>query len=66
MHGRTAPPEGDVSGLDFLPFSDNEESVRADVELIRQSPYMPEGTTVSGYICDVETGKLQTVVAAGN
>jgi carbonic anhydrase len=56
--------EGDLSGLDFLPFSDNEESVRADVELIRQSPYMPKGTTVSGYIYDVKTGKLQTVVGA--
>lgn len=36
----------DVRGLDFLPFSDNEESVRADVDLIRRSPFPAKGTCV--------------------
>jgi carbonic anhydrase len=54
----------DVSGLDFLPFADNEEAVRLDVDLIRRSPFIPDDTTVSGYIYDVATGKLQTVVGA--
>jgi carbonic anhydrase len=56
---------GDASGIDFLPFSDNEASVREDVEAIRNSPFIPAGTTVSGYIYEVETGKLRTVVPAG-
>ncbi len=55
----------DASGIDFLPFSDNEASVREDVEKIRSSPFMPDGVTVSGYIYDVETGRLQTVVPPG-
>ncbi|MGH9265067.1 MAG: beta-class carbonic anhydrase [Acidimicrobiales bacterium] len=54
---------GDASGIDFLPFSDNEASVREDVETIKSSPFLPKDVTVSGYIYEVETGKLQTVVA---
>ncbi len=56
---------GDASGIDFLPFSDNEASVREDVETIRNSPFIPDGISVSGYIYDVNTGALQTVVSAG-
>jgi len=56
--------DADVSNLDFLPFSDNAETLRVDVELIRRSPFIPLGTRVSGYIYDVKTGKLETVVAA--
>jgi carbonic anhydrase len=55
---------GDASGIDFLPFSDNEASVREDVETIRNSPFIPDGIPVSGYIYDVHTGALQTVVSA--
>jgi carbonic anhydrase len=40
-------------------------SVRDDVETIRNSPFIPEGVTVSGYINDVNTGARQTVVEAG-
>ena len=56
--------DADVSGLDFLPFSDNAETVRADVELIRRSPFIPKDTAVSGYIYDVKSGKLETVIGA--
>jgi len=55
---------GDASGIDFLPFSDDEASVREDVEKIRNSPFIPDGIAVSGYIYDVNTGELQTVVTA--
>jgi carbonic anhydrase len=55
---------GDASGIDFLPFSDNEAAVREDVEKIRNSPFIPDGIPVSGYIYEVETGRLQTVVTA--
>lgn len=54
----------DVSNLEFLPFTDSEETLRGDVELLRHSPFLPKGTPVSGYIYDVKTGKLETVVAA--
>jgi carbonic anhydrase len=55
---------GDASGIDFLPFSDLAGSVRDDVETIRNSPFIPDGIPVSGYIYDVATGRLETVVPA--
>ena len=55
---------GDASGIDFLAFSDPEGAVREDVEKIRSSPFIPDGIAVSGYIYEVETGQLRTVVAA--
>ena len=55
---------GDASGIDFLPFADNEAAVKEDVEKIRNSPFIPDGVAVSGYIYDVSTGALQTVVPA--
>ena len=36
---------GDASGIDFLPFSDNEASVREDVVKIKSSPFIPDGIT---------------------
>jgi carbonic anhydrase len=54
----------EAGAIDFLPFSDNEASVREDVEKIRNSPLIPDGIPVSGYIYDVNTGALQTVVGA--
>ena len=56
---------GDASGIDFLPFADNEAAVRDDVEKIRSSPFIPDGISVSGYIYDVNTGQLATIVTAG-
>jgi carbonic anhydrase len=64
LHEKLAD-KGDATGIDFLPFSDNEASVRADVERIKASPFIPDSVTVSGHIYDVATGALQTVVAAG-
>ena len=54
----------EAGAIDFLPFSDNEASVREDVEKIRNSSLIPDGVPVSGYIYDVNTGALQTVVTA--
>jgi carbonic anhydrase len=51
----------DASDIDFLPFSDLDESVRQDVETIRSSPMIPEDIPVSGFVYDVRTGKLREV-----
>jgi carbonic anhydrase len=48
--------------LDFLPFSDLEESVRRDVQTLRQSPLLLKEIPISGFIYDVRTGRLQQVV----
>ncbi len=52
----------DVSDVDFLPFSDLEQSVRDDVETLRSSPLIPKDIPISGAIYDVRTGRLQPVV----
>jgi carbonic anhydrase len=54
----------DASSIDFLPFSDLEESVREDVRRIQDSPFIADSIAVSGYIYDVRTGRLQEVVPA--
>lgn len=51
----------DASGIDFLPFSDLDESVREDVQAIRSSPLIPDDISVSGFVFDVKTGRLREV-----
>ena len=51
----------DVAGQDFLPFTDVEESVREDMELLRQSPLIPEDVIISGAVYDVDTGLMTEV-----
>src|SRR3954447_4021310 len=51
----------DASDIDFLPFSDLEQSVREDVEIIRSSPLIAKGTPVTGFVYDVQTGKIHEV-----
>jgi len=51
----------DASGIDFLPFTDLEEGVREDVRRIRESPFIDPAITVSGFIYDVRSGRLQPV-----
>jgi carbonic anhydrase len=49
----------DTTGRDFLPFSDLEESVRDDVETLRNSDLIPDDISISGAIYDVQTGELR-------
>lgn len=51
----------DVSNQDFLPFTDVEESVREDMELLRQSPLIPADVEISGAVYDVDTGRMTVV-----
>jgi carbonic anhydrase len=51
----------DASTIDFLMFSNLEDSVREDVQRIRASPYIPDNITVHGFIYDVRSGRLSPV-----
>jgi carbonic anhydrase len=53
----------DASHVDFLPFTDLEQSVRDDVAAILSSPFIDDSIKVSGYIYDVHTGGITQVVA---
>lgn len=48
----------DVSGQDFLPFQDVEESVREDMQLLRECPLIPDDVVISGAVYDVDTGRM--------
>jgi len=51
----------DASGIDFLPFSDVEKSVRDDIAALRDSPFMPRDVPIRGFVYDVRTGRVTEV-----
>jgi carbonic anhydrase len=51
----------EIDGLDFLPFPDLEEAVREEVKWLGGKKVVPEGVTVSGWIYEVESGKVRRV-----
>lgn len=54
----------DVTGDEYLSFSDVDESVREDVARLRDVKTLPEGVTVAGFVYDVRTGELREVESA--
>jgi carbonic anhydrase len=58
LHDRL-PAEG--REIDFLPFSDLDESVRSSVRRIRESPLLPDDYAVTGFVYDVHSGRLREV-----
>lgn len=51
----------DASEVDFLTFSDLDESVSTSVERIRESPLLPDSFNASGFVYDVGSGLLREV-----
>ncbi len=51
----------DATAIDFLPFSDVEESVRQDVAIIRSSPLIPQNIPVRGFVYDVRSGSVREI-----
>jgi carbonic anhydrase len=51
----------DATDIDFLPFSDVVESVHDDVATVRNSPFISDEVSVSGFVYDVRSGRLQQV-----
>ena len=52
---------GLACAIDFLPFTDVEQSVRDDVALIRSSPLIAPDIEVVGFVYNVRTGRLAAV-----
>lgn len=52
----------DASGRDFLTFSDLEQSVRDDVETLRNSELIPNDLTLVGAVYEVESGEVREVL----
>lgn len=54
--------DADASEIDFLPFSDLEQSVRDDVATLRSSPLIPNDIAINGFVYDVHSGRLREIV----
>jgi carbonic anhydrase len=62
LHAKVKQDLGaDSTAIDFLPFSDVEESVREDVEFLLSSPLIPRDVPIRGFVYDVRTGRLNEV-----
>ena len=65
LHAKVKQDLGaDSTGIDFLPFSNLEESVREDVEFLLSSPLISSDVPVRGFVYDVRTGRLNEVATA--
>jgi carbonic anhydrase len=51
----------EVKDLDFLTFTDLEAKVKEDVEFLK-SKVVEEGITITGWVYEVETGKVRSVI----
>jgi len=60
--GEEAVAELKAFGDDFLPFPILEDAVKDDVEFLKGSKLIPEKIKISGWIYEVETGKVKSVV----
>ncbi|KZT67937.1 carbonic anhydrase [Daedalea quercina L-15889] len=51
-----------VDQIDFLEFAHLEQSVKDDVEWLRENPLVLPGSQVTGWVYEVETGKVRQVI----
>lgn len=49
-------------GGEFLPFPDLEAAVKEDVKFLKDSKAVPESIKISGWVYEVESGKVRSVV----
>jgi carbonic anhydrase len=51
----------DAEHIDFQPFPSVRERVQESVRLLKETPLLPDDYGVSGFVYDVETGRLEQV-----
>ncbi|KAJ7630532.1 carbonic anhydrase [Roridomyces roridus] len=51
-----------IDSMDFLEFSDLEQSVKDDVNFLKESPLILKGTKIQGFIYHLETGEATRVI----
>jgi carbonic anhydrase len=57
-----AEAAAEIAKLDFRPFPVLEQAVRDDVAFLKASKAVPEKTAITGWVYEVETGKVKRVV----
>jgi len=60
--GEDAVKELSAFNTDFQSFTDLEEAVKADVGFLKSSKLIPDSIKISGWVYEVETGKVRSVV----
>ena len=58
LHEKLGPGS---ESIDFQPFPDPAERVRQSVETIRSHPLLPDSFGASGFVYEVETGRIEPV-----
>lgn len=53
--------ELDERGVGFQPFPELENAVKSDVKLLRESKVVPDDVVISGWVYEVETGRVRRV-----
>ncbi|KAJ7655240.1 carbonic anhydrase [Mycena polygramma] len=61
-HPGDAACASQIDAIDFLEFNDLEKSVKDDVQFLRESPLIVEGTKITGWIHYLETGETTRVI----
>lgn len=62
IRGDLGDSAGDAADhIHFLPFSDVEQSVRDDIQTVREAAIVAQGIPITGFVYDVHTGKLNQV-----
>ncbi|KAA1477007.1 carbonic anhydrase [Dentipellis sp. KUC8613] len=51
-----------IDAIDFHEFSDVEGSIKTDVDWLKEHPLIPKDINVTGWVYEVETGKVRQVV----
>jgi carbonic anhydrase len=58
IHAKLGP---ESESVDFQPFPDADERVRESVDTIRSAPLLPDSFGATGFVYEVETGRLRPV-----
>jgi carbonic anhydrase len=62
LHAKVREDLGaDDGGIDYLPFSDVEQSVRDDVSFLQSSPLVPDDVLIRGFVYNEKDGQLTEV-----
>ena len=58
LHAKLGP---ESESIDFQPFPDVADRVRQSVETIRSHPLLPDSFGATGFVYDVESGRIEPV-----
>ena len=61
LRQRVAEQGVDAAGMEFLTYTDLDQSVRDDLAILAASPLLPAGIPIGGLVYDVFSGRLRVV-----